>query len=223
MPRAEPVAAHPTGLTCYDMLRFRDFRPLFRAFYPHPAHKSALRAEAATHRPAPGKPVWPPSSTWPLFSRPTPQAPRPNSGVRSCADPPPLATACHRQPNWKRPSGARSQRAAPYVSMSPNRAIAPEKSNPLVLARRRPTVDRPLAAASAQRQRLRPVCRVATSCHAYSLIALLLCPNPPSGPAWCPRDSLSPPRDGQTAGAPGGRRELYVCSLPLLAWSEVSC
>ena len=124
------------------------------------------------------------------------------------------------QPNWKRPSGARSQRAAPYASMSPNRAIVQEKSrllaelhrdslypmigkdtwvagadrrgspraeacasgasppapppatriraplewwssarslqksNPLVLAGRRPTLDRPLAAAGAQRQRL---------------------------------------------------------------------
>jgi len=203
---------------CSIFPRKSPFRPLFRAFYPHPARKSALRAEAATHRPAPGKPVWPPSSTWPLSSRATPHAPRPNSGVRSCADPPPLATACHRQPNWKRPSGARSQRAAPYASMSPNRAIVQEKSrllaelhrdslypmigndtwvagadrrgspraeacasgasppapppatriraplewwssarslqksNPLVLARRRPIVDRPLAAAGAQRQ-----------------------------------------------------------------------
>jgi len=110
------------------MLHFRGFRPLFRAFYPHPAHKSALRAEAATHRPAPGKPGWPPSSTWPLFSRPTPHAPRPNSGVRSCADPPLLATACHRHPNWQRSNGARSQRAAPYASMSPNRAIVQKKS-----------------------------------------------------------------------------------------------
>ena len=44
------------------------FRPLFGAFYPDPAHKSALRAEAATDCLAPGKPDWPPTSTWPLFS-----------------------------------------------------------------------------------------------------------------------------------------------------------
>src|SRR5208282_4162813 len=34
------------------------FRPHFGAFYPHPAHKSALRAEAATHCLTPGKPGW---------------------------------------------------------------------------------------------------------------------------------------------------------------------
>ena len=45
------------------------FRPLFRALYPHPADKSALRAEEATHFLAPGKPGRPPMSTWPLFSR----------------------------------------------------------------------------------------------------------------------------------------------------------
>jgi len=75
------------------------------------------------------------------------------------------------------------------------------KIQPLVLARRRPTVDRPFAAAGAQRQRLRPACRLATSRHAYSLIALLLCPNPPSGPAWCPRDSLSPPKGRSNRGS----------------------
>ena len=36
---------------------------------------------------------------WPLFSRLPPPAPRPTSGVRPCANPPPLATACHRLPN----------------------------------------------------------------------------------------------------------------------------
>src|SRR5208337_2715750 len=39
------------------------------------------------------------------------------SGVRSCADPPPLATACHRPPNSQRPNGARSRRAAPLYSI----------------------------------------------------------------------------------------------------------
>ncbi len=35
------------------------------------------------------------------------------SGVRSCADPSPLATASHRQPNWERPNRVRSRRAGP--------------------------------------------------------------------------------------------------------------
>jgi len=51
------------------------------------------------------------------------------SGVRSCANPPPLATARHRQPNWERPNGTRSRRSAPLFSMSPNRAILSERSN----------------------------------------------------------------------------------------------
>jgi len=68
--------------SCADISHVADspkkslFRPLFGVFYPHPAHKSALRAEAGTHCFAPGKPGWPPTSTWPLFSRPTPHAPR---------------------------------------------------------------------------------------------------------------------------------------------------
>src|SRR5208337_300497 len=67
------------------------FRAHFRAFYPHPAHKSSLRAEWATHFLAPGKRGWSPPSPWPPFSRLTPHAPRQTSGVRTCADPPPLA------------------------------------------------------------------------------------------------------------------------------------
>ena len=75
----------------------KTFRPLFGAFCPHAAHNSTLRAEWASHFLTPGKRGWPPTSLWPLFSRPTPHASRPppagTSGVRSCADPPPLATA----------------------------------------------------------------------------------------------------------------------------------
>src|SRR5271166_2207916 len=74
-------------------LKKSPFRALFRAFYLHPAHKSALRAEGATRFRARGKPGWPPMSPCPLFSRPTPHAPRPTTpapvGVRSCLDPPP--------------------------------------------------------------------------------------------------------------------------------------
>src|SRR5271157_1455866 len=52
------------------------FRPLFGAFCPHPAHKSSLRAEGATHFLAPGKRGRSPPSPWPLFSRLPPHAPR---------------------------------------------------------------------------------------------------------------------------------------------------
>jgi len=34
------------------------------------------------------------------------------SGVRPCADPPPLAPACYRPPNWQRPNGAQSRGVA---------------------------------------------------------------------------------------------------------------
>src|SRR5208337_3720040 len=75
------------------------FRPHFRAFYPHPANKPSLRAEGATHSLAPGKPGWPPTSTWPLFSAPRPTPPSAGTGgVRPCANPPPLATACYQTP-----------------------------------------------------------------------------------------------------------------------------
>ena len=76
------------------------FRAHFRAFYPHPAHKSALRAEVAAHFLAPGKRGWSPLATVLPSHAPgfPPHAPRSashavTSGVRSCADPPPLATA----------------------------------------------------------------------------------------------------------------------------------
>src|SRR5271166_1349401 len=76
------------------------FRAHFRAFYPHPAHKSSQRAEWASHCLAPGKRGWSPPSPGHCSpaSRPTLPAPRSashavTSGVRSCADPSPLAPA----------------------------------------------------------------------------------------------------------------------------------
>jgi hypothetical protein len=72
----------------------------------------SLRAEAATHSLAPGKPGWVgaqhPRGHYSPAPRSMPPAPRQASGVRSCADPAPLATACHQQPNWQRPNGTRS-------------------------------------------------------------------------------------------------------------------
>ena len=90
------------------------FSTPFRGVLPHPTNKSALRAERPTHCLAAKKPGWPTTSTGTMFSLPAPHALRRQaSGVRSCADPPPLAAARHRQPNWKRPNGARSRRSAP--------------------------------------------------------------------------------------------------------------
>jgi len=53
------------------------FSTPFRGVLPHPANKSALKAEWATHLLAPGKRGWSPPSPWPLFSRLTPHASRP--------------------------------------------------------------------------------------------------------------------------------------------------
>src|SRR5208282_699673 len=135
------------------------FCPFFGPFYPDFAHKSALRAEAATHRLAPGKPGWPPTSTSPLFSRPTPHTPRRQaSGFRSCADPPPLATACHRPPNCQRPNGTRSRRAVPLCQYVTEIQYVTEPGNffgqihLFLPARRRPTVDHSLTAGGAQRE-----------------------------------------------------------------------
>ena len=59
------------------------FRAHFRAFYPHPANKSSLRAEGAAQFLATGKRGWPATSPWslicrylrwPLFSRSAPHA-----------------------------------------------------------------------------------------------------------------------------------------------------
>jgi hypothetical protein len=61
------------------------FRALFGAFYPHPAHQSALRAEGLRTSWHPVN-VGAPPSPWPLFSRLPPHAG--TSGVRLCADPP---------------------------------------------------------------------------------------------------------------------------------------
>ena len=65
------------------------------------------KAEVATHFRASGKRGWSPPSPWPLFSRLTLDAPRsaPDQRDQIVADPPPLATACHRQPNWQEPTG----------------------------------------------------------------------------------------------------------------------
>jgi len=90
--------------------------------------------------------------------RSTPHAPRQTSGVRSCADPPPLATACHRPPNCQRPNGTRSRRAAPLCQYVTEIQYVTEPGNffglihPFLPARRRPTVDHSLAAGGAQRQ-----------------------------------------------------------------------
>ena len=72
----------------------RLFDRFFGAFYPYPANKSALRC-GRDHRPSGIRETWLAPNVHlatVLPPRPTPRAPRQTSGVRSCADPPPLAT-----------------------------------------------------------------------------------------------------------------------------------
>src|SRR5208337_338505 len=87
--RAGYSTPHPAGV---NMRRNATFKAHFRAFYPHPANKSALRAESGRGQPVSGaREAWlaanVPLATVlpPHASRPTPHAPRrQTSGVR-CA------------------------------------------------------------------------------------------------------------------------------------------
>src|SRR5271157_6623978 len=80
------------------------------------------------------------------------------SGVRSCADSSPLATAIHLLPDWQRPNGARSRRAARIFQYVTEKAIRADKINGFLPARRRPFVDHSHVAGGAQRQGLQ-TCR----------------------------------------------------------------
>jgi len=85
------------------------FSTLFRGVLPPFGPQISAESGRATQSLAPGKPGWPPTSTWPLFSRPTPHASRSTphasrltphqrgSGLARTLSP--LATAIHRPPN----------------------------------------------------------------------------------------------------------------------------
>ena len=104
------------------------FRPLFGAFCP----QVSAEAEAAIRHLAPGKPGWPPTSTWPLFSRPTPTPDASRRRARGQVTRRPF-------PRWLLPSTDRridKDRRGPIsmiglslFSMSPNRAILSDRSN----------------------------------------------------------------------------------------------
>src|SRR5271165_289191 len=132
------------------------FRAHFRAFYPHPAHKSALRAEVAAHLLAPGKRGW---SPWPLFSRLTPHASRPTLRVprrdqRGQVVRRPSPAGYCLTPTVELPRilrGPITPTGPPLCSMSPDGRFL--RTNQSVLpARRRPTVDHSLVAGGAQHQ-----------------------------------------------------------------------
>jgi len=52
------------------------FSTSFRGVLAPSGPQISAESGSATHCLAPGKPGWPPTSNWPLFSRPTPHAPR---------------------------------------------------------------------------------------------------------------------------------------------------
>ena len=128
------------------------FRPLFRAFYPHPANRSFLSAGGATHFLGPGKRVGPPTS--PGHGSPAPRSTPPSAGtsaVRSHTDPPPLATACHRPRIPKDRTGPDLDERALYLNYccrEPGDSCA--QIHPFLPTRRRSPVDRSLVAKSAQ-------------------------------------------------------------------------
>src|SRR5271157_707368 len=118
-------------------------------FYPDPAYVCSLRAGGPTHFLAPGKGGSPLSTP----SRPSPHDVG-TSGVASCADPPPPATASHRLPNSQTANGARSRRAAPLSQYVTEPGDSREQINPFSPTRRRSPVDHSLVAKGVQSQRL---------------------------------------------------------------------
>ncbi len=136
-----------------------------------------LRSGAFLSPPAPSLQIhWPLATILsPLATRPTSHATRAavrqTSGVRSWADPPPLATACHRPPNCQGVVRDRSRRAAPLSHYSPNQAIPADKSirsSPLAAAHPLTVLSwpEPLDASG-----FRCACRMAISRNACPLVA----------------------------------------------------
>ena len=106
------------------------FRAYFRAFYAHPANKSALRAEGASHFWASGKRGWPATSPWPLFCRPTLHAsPTPHQRDQVVRRPSPAGYLPDTDNRFvKDRTGPDRDERSHYSSMAPNRAIPTEKT-----------------------------------------------------------------------------------------------
>ena len=101
----------------------------FRGVLPPFGQQISAESGTATQFLAPGKPGWPTTSTWPLFSRLTPHAAaRRDQRGQVVRRPPPLANACHRLPDAKDRTGPDLDERSLYFSMSPNQAIPAYKS-----------------------------------------------------------------------------------------------
>src|SRR5208337_4013933 len=131
------------------------FSTPFRGVLAPSGPQISAESGRATQSLAPGKPGWPPTSTWPLFSRPTPPPPRP---------PPPQRGQVLRRPPppWLLPATDNrigKDRTGPDLDDRPLSIQYVTKSgdsrgkiNPFLPTRYRPTVKHSLAAADAQRQ-----------------------------------------------------------------------
>jgi len=97
------------------------------AFYPHPAHKSALTAEAATHCLAPGKREWPQRPPGHCSPAPRSTTPGPAGSGRAKTLPRWLLPDTNRR-FVKERTGPDRDEGLHYFSMSPNRAIGADKS-----------------------------------------------------------------------------------------------
>jgi hypothetical protein len=114
----------------------------------------------------------------PLLSRSTPRAPRltpPRRDQRGqgVADPSPLATACYRPPNWKRPNGARSRVAAPLCQYVTKPGDCCGQIDPFLPTRCRTTVEHSIVAGGAQCQWLQECLPNEHKAHCLSLSNLL--------------------------------------------------
>ena len=169
------------------------FRAHFRAFYPHPAHKSALERKGRPTSWHPGN-VGGPPSPWPLFSRLTPHAPAPRSTLH-------VPRRDQRGQVVRRPSPAgycltptaelpRIQRGPitptgpPIFSMSPNwRFLRTNQSvsSPLAAAQPLTILSWPEALNASGSRR---ACRMAISRNACSLFSFLILLTNSRGSGW---------------------------------------
>src|SRR5271157_1912057 len=121
------------------------FSTPFRGVLPPSGPQISAESGSATHCLAPGKPGWPPTSNWPLFSRPTPHAPRltlhaPPAGLGQTQTLPRwLLTARHRQPNWQRPNGADLDERSFYIQYVTETDDSCRKINPFLPTRSLPS------------------------------------------------------------------------------------
>ena len=134
------------------------FRAHFRAFYPHPAHKSALRAEVAAHFLAPGKRGWSPLATVlpshaPRFP-PMLRVPRRDQRGQVVRGPSPAGYCLTPTADSTKTERGPISASGPSISLCAEPGDSCAQINPFLPTHRRSPVDRSLVAGGAPRQRL---------------------------------------------------------------------